>query len=215
LFKDRQEAGRLLAEALSFLDNKRGRLLVLAIPRGGVVVAKGVAAWLGAPLDLIVTRKIGGPGNPELAVGAVTQDGKSLTDPETVDRLGVSEGYLKEEAARQLAEIRRRMEYYRGHRPFPDLSGKTVVLVDDGLATGSTMKAAIQTVKNLKAQSVIVAVPVGPRETVEALSKYADRVVCLQTPPFFNAVGQFYSEFGQVDDQTVKEILEDCDSKSR
>ena len=202
----------MLAEALSFLDNRGGSLVVLAIPRGGVVVAKEVADRLGAPLDLVITRKIGAPGNPELAVGAVTQDGESLIDRETVDRLRVSEVYLKEEAARQSAEIIRRMDYYRGHRAFPELTAKTVILVDDGVATGSTMKAAIQSVKNMRAESVVVAVPVGPQETIHELSRYADRVVCLETPAFFNAVGQFYGEFEQVDDRTVKEILEVRDS---
>lgn len=202
----------MLAEALSFLDNRGGSLVVLAIPRGGVVVAKEVADRLGAPLDLVITRKIGAPGNPELAVGAVTQDGESLIDRETVDRLRVSEVYLKEEAARQSAEIIRCMDYYRGHRAFPELTAKTVILVDDGVATGSTMKAAIQSVKNMRAESVVVAVPVGPQETIHELSRYADRVVCLETPAFFNAVGQFYGEFEQVDDRTVKEILEVRDS---
>jgi predicted phosphoribosyltransferase len=207
LFRDRKEAGRLLAEALSFLKAKKEDVLVLAIPRGGVVVAKEVADALGAPLDLVITRKVGAPGNPELAIGAVTQEGEVITDPELVGMLGVSDDYVNEQAARQVDEIGRRMREYRGDRPYPSLAGKTVVVVDDGIATGSTTRAAIQSVKKRKAAEVILAVPVGPPDTVAKLSKIADRVVCLSTPEPFYAIGEFYNEFEQVGDDTVREIL--------
>jgi putative phosphoribosyl transferase len=207
LFRDRAEAGKLLAQALTFLKTGKNDVVVLAIPRGGVLVAKEVADSLGAPLDLVITRKIGAPGNPELAIGAVTQDGEVIADPELVDRLMVSDEYMKDESARQVDEIRGRMKRYRGERAYPDLAGKIVVLVDDGVATGSTVQAAIKSVKRRDAAAVIVAVPVGPQETIEELSKVADRVVCLDTPKFFHAVGQFYREFGQVDDEAVKETL--------
>jgi putative phosphoribosyl transferase len=207
LFRDRTEAGRMLARELAFLRGKKGGVVVLAIPRGGAVVAKEVADALEAPLDLVITRKIGAPGNPELAIGAVTQDGEVIEDTELVGRLGVREGYVRDEAAKQVDEISRRMMRYRGDRPYPSLAGKTVVVVDDGIATGSTIRAAIQSVRRRKAATIILAVPVGPLETVDELANVADRVVCLQSSKFFNAVGQFYQDFDQVEDATVKDIL--------
>jgi len=207
LFRDRKEAGKLLAEALTFLKAKREDVVVLAIPRGGVVVAKEVADTLGAPLDLMITRKIGAPGNPELAIGAVTQDGEAITVPGLLSTLRVSDRYLSDETVRQVDEIKRRMREFRGDRPYPSLAGKTVVLVDDGIATGFTIQAAIRSVKRRKAAAVILAVPVGPPETISKLSKIADRVVCLSTPEPFYAIGRFYDEFEQVDDDTVREVL--------
>jgi predicted phosphoribosyltransferase len=207
LFRDRKEAGRLLAEALSFLKAKREELVVLAIPRGGVLVAKEVADALGAPLDLVITRKIGAPWNPELAIGAVTQDGEIITDPGLIAMLGVSGDYVKEEAARQVVEIGRRMREYRGDRPYPSLARKTVVVVDDGIATGSTTRAAVQSLRRRGAAAVILAVPVGPPDTISELSKVADRVICLRTPQPFYAIGEFYSEFEQVEDDTVRKVL--------
>jgi predicted phosphoribosyltransferase len=206
LFRDRQQAGRLLADALEFLRNDRS-VVVLAIPRGGVVVAKEVADAIGAPLDVIIARKLGAPGNPELAVGAVTQDGEAIPDTGIVRMLQVSDAYLKQETAKQCEEIGRRMRSYRGDRAFPGLEGKIVVIVDDGIATGSTVRAAIQSVKRRRAARVILAVPVGPRETISELSKVADSVVCLGTPEPFYAIGEFYDEFGQVEDETVRAIL--------
>jgi len=197
----------LLAEALSSLRTKKEDVVVLAIPRGGVLVGKEVADALGAPLDLIITRKIGAPGNPELAIGAVTQDGEVISDPELVGMLGVSDHYVNEQAARQVDEISRRMRAYRGDRPYPSLAGKTVVVVDDGVATGSTTRAALQSVKRRNAAVVILAVPVGPPDTIAKLAKIADRVVCLSTPEPFFAIGEFYSEFEQVGDDAVREIL--------
>jgi putative phosphoribosyl transferase len=206
VFKDRTEAGKMLAGALAFLKGEKG-VIVLAIPRGGVPVAKEVAAAIGAPLDLVVTRKIGAPSEPELAVGAVTQDGEIIVDAEMMKQLGVSTDYLKQESARQVKEISNRMKKYRGNRPYPPLGGKTVVIVDDGIATGSTIRAAIQSVRGRKAAKIIVAAPVGPPERVAELSTIVDRVVCLSMPEYFEAIGQFYEEFDQVDDDTVREIL--------
>ena len=207
MFKDRTEAGRLLAESLNFLKDRKD-VFVLAIPRGGLVVAGEVADFLGSPLDLVITRKLGAPGNPELAVGAVTQDGESIVEPELVRRLRVPNSYLEQEAAAQSAEIRRRMRIYRGDRPYPSLEGKIVVIVDDGVATGSTVRAAILSAKARKAAQVILAVPVGPRETISDLSGIADRVICLSMPEPFYAIGGFYDDFGQVEDETVIRILE-------
>jgi predicted phosphoribosyltransferase len=207
LFRDRKEAGRMLAEALSFLKAKKEDVVVLAIPRGGVPVAKEVADALGAPLGIIRTRKIGAPGNPKLAIGAVTQDGEAITDPDLVGMLGVPDDYVREEAARQVEEIRSGMRKEGGDSPYPSLAGKTVVVVDDGIATGSTIRAAIQSVKRRGAATVILAVPVGPPDTISKLSSIADQVVCLSTPEPFYAIGESYNEFGQVEDDTVREIL--------
>jgi len=206
MFKDRDEAGRLLAGALDFLKGRKD-VIVLAIPRGGVPVAKLVADSLGAPLDLVVTRKIGAPQEPELAVGAVTQDGEMIVDYELVGLLGISKAYLKRESARQAREVEVRMGKYRGDRPYPSLAGKTVVIVDDGIATGSTVKAAILSVRARKAAKVIVAAPVGPADRVEELSTMVDQVVCLSTPADFQAIGQFYEEFEQVSDEVVWKMM--------
>lgn len=180
---------------------------MLAIPRGGVPVAKEVADKIGAPMDLVITRKIGAPGEPELAIGAVSQEGEVIRDSELVKMLNVSDEYIKEQSARQVEEIMARMKKYRGDRPYPDLAGKTVVIVDDGIATGSTIRAAVKSVKRMRAGEVILAAPVGPPDTVRELSKVVDRVVCLSTPEGFGAIGEFYAEFEQVEDETVKEIM--------
>ncbi|MDA4134544.1 MAG: phosphoribosyltransferase family protein [Thaumarchaeota archaeon] len=206
MFKDREEAGRLLAEALDFLRDRKD-VIVLAIPRGGLVVAKEVADHLNSPLDLIVTRKLGAPGNPELAVGAVTQDGASILEPELIRRLGIPDSYLARESAEQSAEIERRMRIYRGDRSYPVLDGRIVVIVDDGVATGSTARAAILSAQARNAARVILALPVGPKETISRLAETANRVVCLSTPEPFHAIGRFYDDFGQVEEETVIRIL--------
>jgi putative phosphoribosyl transferase len=180
---------------------------VLAIPRGGALVAKEVADIIGAPLDLVITRKIGAPDNPELAVGAVDQEGEIITDRELVLMLQITDDYLREESGRQVEEIKSRMKNYRGGRPYPRLEGKIVVIVDDGIATGSTIRAAVESVRKKNAAEIILAAPVGPLDTVRELSKIVDRVVCLSTPAGFNAIGEFYEEFDQVEDEAVKEIL--------
>lgn len=210
-FKDRKQAGLELASALKDL---RGRdVVVLAIPRGGVVVGNEVAKALGAPLDIIVTRKIGAPGEPEYALGAVTQNGEVILDETAVKMLQVGRGYLDREAASQREEVKDRMRRFRGDRAFPSLHGKTVVIVDDGIATGNTILAAVMSVRSQRPQSVIVAVPVGPVESIAKLSTDADRVVCLETPEPFFAIGEFYAEFGQVEDEEVRRILEASQGK--
>jgi putative phosphoribosyl transferase len=207
LFKDRAEAGRLLAESLDYLKAERDNVVILAIPRGGVVVAKEIADSLNAPLDLVVSRKIPAPGEPELAIGAVTQDGDLDIDKDLVRALHVTEEYIREESASQLLEIKRRLKEYRGDRPFPVVDGKTVVVVDDGIATGSTIRAAIRSLRKRKAGRVILAVPVGPESAVKELSSLADQVACLEMPEPFFAIGQFYRDFDQVDDATVRSTL--------
>jgi len=205
-FHDRIEAGKLLANELLFLRGK-GNVIVLAIPRGGVPLGKEVADAIGAPLDIVITRKIGAPGNPELAIGAVTEEGETIIESNIARMVGATADYVKEEAKRQVKEIKIREEKYRGTRPYPKLEGKTVVIVDDGIATGSTIRAAIQSVKRQNADKIILAAPVGPPDIVRELSKDVDKVVCLSTPDYFQAIGEFYEEFGQVGDDTVEEIL--------
>ena len=206
-FRDRREAGQLLAERLQFLQG-RENLLVLGIPRGGVVVAAEVARALNAPLDVFIARKLGAPHNPELAVGAVASSGKVVLDEHLIAALRVPESYLEAEIERQRAEIQRRMRAYRGSRPPPDFKDKIVILTDDGVATGATMRAAIQALKETDLQELIVALPVGPPDTVQELANMVDRMVCLHTPAFFWAVGGFYEDFSQTSDQEVIRLLQ-------
>jgi putative phosphoribosyl transferase len=204
-FRDREQAGKALGRSVKELADKDA--VVLAIPRGGVVVGREVAKAIGAALDVIVTRKIGAPGEPEYALGAVTQSGEVILDERAIELLHVGRDYLDKEAANQREEVKDRMRRFRGDRPFPSLKGKVVVIVDDGIATGNTVLAALRSVKMQGPKSVIVAVPVGPAETIAKLTNEADEVVCLETPEPFFAIGQFYSEFPQVEDDEVRQIL--------
>jgi putative phosphoribosyl transferase len=205
LFKDRVEAGKRLASALRSFAGKGA--IVLAIPRGGVVVGFEVARALGLPLDVIIPRKIGAPDNPELAIGAMTEDGTVILDESLISYLGVPEGYVKEESNRQKLEIERRLRLYRGEVSYPTLRNRDVIIVDDGIATGSTMKAALVSTRKRGAKSVIVAIPVGPPSTIRELKKEADHVVCLHTPESFQAIGQFYVDFAQTTDEEVTSLL--------
>ncbi len=205
-FNDRPDAGRRLAQALDFL---RGRpdLLILAVPRGGVVVGAEVARALQAPLDVVITRKIPAPGNPELAIGAVAADGTTVLDQELVDQLAVPARYIQPAIEREREEIRRRLRTYRDDRPPPAVQGKTVVLVDDGVATGATTLAAIRFLRKQGPRELVLAVPVGPPETIAMLGREVDRTVVLETPELFYAVGAFYRVFDQTTDQEVIQIL--------
>jgi len=205
LFADRVEAGKRLASALADYVGKDG--IVLAIPRGGVVVGFEIARSLGLSLDVIVPRKIGAPGNPELAIGAITEDGTIILDESLVNQLGVSRAYIKEESERQRLEIKRRLKLYRGDVPVPRLKDREVIIVDDGIATGSAMKAALASVRKSGAKTVIVAIPVGPLSTIRELERQADRVVCLYTPEPFYAIGEFYENFAQIENLEVTEFL--------
>lgn len=207
-FRDRREAGQLLAEELSSLRGTQD-LIILGIPRGGVVVAYEVAKALSAPLDVYITRKIGAPFNPELAVGAVASDGTLVLDHDLIARVGASDDYIQTETERQRQEIERRMAAYRGARSAPDLQAKTVILVDDGVATGATVLASLRAIKQHQPARLILAVPVGPPDTIRLLSQEADRVVCLFTPEVFWAVGSFYSVFDQTTDAEVVQLLEE------
>jgi len=189
--------------------------IVLAIPRGGVVVGYEIAKALNLPLDVIIPRKIGAPANPELAIGAMTEDGTIILDDNLITYLGVQRDYIKAESERQKHEIERRLKLYRQNEPYPSLKGLDVVIVDDGIATGSTMKAALASVKNRGASTVTVAVPVGPPSTIKELKKQADRVVCLYTPEYFQAIGQFYTDFNQTTDEEVIQLLKRNKQKSR
>jgi putative phosphoribosyl transferase len=211
-FTDRIDAGKRLASELKGFSGKKG--IVLAIPRGGVVVGFEIARALNLPLDVIIPRKIGAPENPELAIGAVAEDGTAILDNQLIKYLNVSKEYVEIETKRQKHEIGRRLKLYRQDASYPDLKGLDVIVVDDGIATGSTMKAALASVKNRRASSVTVAVPVGPPSTIEELEKIADRVVCLYTPEYFQAIGEFYSDFSQTLDEEVIMLLKENKEKT-
>ncbi len=205
-FQDRHEAGQLLAKELAWLRGQEN-LIVLGIPRGGVVVAYEVAKELDAPLDVYITRKIGAPYNPELAIGAVASDGTLVLDRALVARVGASDDYVEEETERQRQEIERRMAAYRGSRPAPQLEGRSVIVVDDGVATGATVLASLRAIRQRNPEQLVLAVPVGPADTLIKLSQEADRVICLYTPEVFWAVGAFYAVFDQTSDAEVIRLL--------
>jgi putative phosphoribosyl transferase len=207
LFQDRREAGRALAAELAALKGTPD-MIVLGIPRGGVVVGHEIAKELDAPLDVYITRKIGAPHNPELAIGAVASDGTLIIDQQLVRRLGVAQAYIDEESERQKLEISRRLAEYRGDQKPPRLRGKVVILVDDGVATGATTLVTIKAIKAQEPSEVILAVPVGPRDSIESLRKEVDRLVCLHAPEIFWAVGAFYNVFDQTSDEEVKALLQ-------
>ena len=204
LLRDRVDAGKQLAKALRTAGKDA---IVLAVPRGGVVVGFEVAKALDIPLDIIVTKKIGAPDNPELAIGAVAEDGTFILDDDIVRQVFVPKGYVEDEVKRMREEIQRRLVRYRGSVPYPNLKNREIIVVDDGVATGSTLKAALRLLRGKGARSVTVAVPVGPPDTIRELEKLADRVVCLHAPALFYAIGQFYEDFSQTSDEEVTELL--------
>jgi putative phosphoribosyl transferase len=214
LFQDRREAGKALAGELGSYK-ETPNTIVLGIPRGGVVVGHEIAKALGAPLDVYITRKIGAPHNPELAIGAVASDGTLLIDHQLVRRLGVSQEYVEAESERQKKEIHRRMAEYRGARPSPQLAGKIVILADDGVATGATTLATIKAIKSQSPAKLILAIPVGPRDSIESLRQEVDELVCLHAPEIFWAVGAFYNVFDQTSDEEVKALLDINREKGR
>jgi len=204
-FLDRQEAGRFLAQALR--AQAGGNLLVLGIPRGGVMVGAAVARELKAELDVVIARKLSAPGNPELAIGAVIEGGETYLNRSLISALGADEKYVADETARQLERIRQRAEAYRAVRKIAPREGRTVVVVDDGVATGATMLATLNGVRAAKPARLWCGIPVGPQDTLEELDEVADEVVCLAAPEYFQAVGQFYERFDQVEDDEVIRIL--------
>ena len=210
MFKNREEAGGKLAEKI-FKDlgvsKRENEIVVFAIPRGGVVVGKELANKLKAPLDIIITKKIGAPGNPELAIGAVGPGGEEVIDEQLAARTGADEAYLKNQKLKIKGEIKRREKELRGGKPQPDFKDKLIILTDDGVATGATMLAAIEVLRQHQPKKVIVAVPVIARDTVSKIEAQADAVVYLEAPLMFFAVGQFYQEFPQTTDEEVRKLL--------
>ena len=206
VFANRREAGAVLAAALERYKD-RDDVVVLALPRGGVPVGYEVAKRLGAPLDVFVVRKLGVPGHRELAMGAIAPGGVRVLNRSIVDWYHIPPQAIEETAREELAELERREHAYRGARGPLEVAGKTVILVDDGLATGSTMKAAVQAVRELGPARVVVAVPTGAAETCASMRRLADEVVCACSPEDFSAVGQWYADFSQTSDSEVRELL--------
>jgi putative phosphoribosyl transferase len=207
VFRDRSDAGRRLAKALS--EYKGRNAVILALPRGGVPVAAEVAAALGAPLDLILVRKIGVPTQPELAMGAVV-DGAApiiVRNEEVIELSGTTADEFNAECERELAEIERRRQLYIGKRARAEIADQVVIVIDDGIATGATTRAALQAIRNRKPKELVLAVPVAPPDTIAELRRDVDNLICLETPELFGAIGYFYRDFGQVSDQEVVAIL--------
>jgi putative phosphoribosyl transferase len=206
-FHDRRDAGRELAHALMQYKGTK-HTIVLALPRGGVVIGHEVSLALRVPLDVLLVRKLGTPANPELAMGALAETGYRHLNPDVITTYGVAVEQLEEEVGRQQQEIRRRIERYRGGRPLPSLKGKTVIVVDDGIATGATFYASLAALGHAGAARLVAAVPVAPPDAWHALNKKVDEAVILHTPTWFFGISQFYDRFPQVEDEEVIACLE-------
>jgi putative phosphoribosyl transferase len=209
VFADRRHAGRLLADRLQRFATERP--VVVALPRGGVPVGFEIARALGAPLEILAVRKLGAPGNPEFGVGAIAEDGTVVLDRVTASRVGLTSAVLDETVAREARELRRRVARYRGERPALDLCDRTVIVADDGLATGVTDVAAVRALRGLLAARVIVAVPVGARVSLARVSEEADEVICHTVPAELHGVGFWYEDFSPVSDEQVVELLNRTD----
>lgn len=211
-FSGRIEAGQSLARELQELRGQQA--VVLGIPRGGVVVAQPICLALEADLDMVLSHKLGAPGNPELAIGAVCEDGKLFVDESIASCVGADDNYIEREKTNQLQQMAHRVQRYRQILPKLPLAGRIAVVTDDGVATGATMQAALWAVRQEKPQKLIAALPVGPEDTLAKLSEHADETICLKAPPFLSAISQFYLQFAQVEDEQLLEILEQ-ESKRR
>jgi putative phosphoribosyl transferase len=211
-FRNRAEAGRALAEALGAYA-AREDAIVLGLPRGGVPVAAEVARQLGAPLDVFLVRKLGVPGREELAFGAIASGGARVLNRDVVASLGIDAETIDAVVAREQTELERRAEAYRGTADPPDVRGRTVTLVDDGLATGASMRAAVAAVRELGPERVVVAVPAAARQTCEELAAEVDEIVCLLTPEPFFAVGMWYADFSETTDDDVRRLLQESRSE--
>ena len=207
LFQDRTEAGRILADRLAAYANYPDAI-VLALPRGGVPVAFEVAETLNLPLDIFVVRKLGLPGHEEFAMGAIASGGARVLDQDLIRQLSLSDEIIEHIVAREQRELERRERTYRGQRPMLDVRDRIIIIVDDGLATGSSMRAAIAALRQKRPAKLIVAVPVGARVTCSELEVLADEAICLETPENFSAVGLWYKDFSQVTDEEVIDLLE-------
>ena len=205
-FPNRTEAGRLLAEKLVKYAG-RNDVIVLGLPRGGVPVAFEVAQRLGAPLDVFIVRKLGVPGFEELAAGAIASGGVRVLNEDVTRAIPHADEMIEAVTVRETAELERREQIYREGRPSPELRDRVVILVDDGLATGATMRAAVKALRQQGAAKIVVAVPVGPPDTCRELAEEADETICLNAPVFFQAVGQYYEDFSQTSDDEVRELL--------
>ncbi len=207
IYQDRREAGKLLARSLERFAG-RADIVVLALPRGGVPVGLEVAEALGAPLDVFIVRKLGVPGHEEYAMGAVASGGVIVLNEEATRSLGIPASMIEAVAAREQREIARRDRLYRGTRPPLDVRDKTIIIVDDGLATGSTMRAAVEALRDRSPKRIVVAVPVGAASTCRQLREIADEVICPSTPEPFDAVGLWYANFEQTSDAEVRDLLD-------
>jgi putative phosphoribosyl transferase len=205
-FLNRAEAGRLLAEKLEKYAG-RDDVIVLGLPRGGVPVAYEVAKHLGVPLDVFIVRKLGVPGFEELAAGAIASGGVRVLNQDVMRALPNADETIESITARETAELERRERSYRDGRPAPELRNRVVILVDDGLATGATMRAAVKALRQRGVAKIVVAVPVGPPDTCREFEDEADETICASTPEFFQAVGQYYEDFSQTSDEEVRELL--------
>jgi putative phosphoribosyl transferase len=206
-FRDRTEAGRVLATKLSAYAN-RSDVLVLGLPRGGVPVAFEVAAALHSSLVVFVVRKLGLPGQEELAMGAIATGGLRVLNEALVENLNIPEGVIDSASRVELKELERREQLYRGERPPLEVGGCVVILIDDGLATGSTMRAAVLALRQRQPARIVVAVPVAPLKTVIDFQTVADEIICLATPEWFDAVGSWYDDFSQITDEAVRDLLQ-------
>lgn len=205
-FLDRQDAGRKLAAALKEYISASDAV-VIALPRGGVVVGYEIASSLSLPLDIVCPRKIAAPFNPEFAIGAITETGEGVLSENLILELNISKDYIDREIEKEKKEAKRRLDRYREGKPQRNLEGKKVILVDDGLATGSTMLAAVKTLKAERVKKIILAIPVAPADTLLKFEKQVDQIICLSIPSSFYAIGQFYDFFDQISDEEVIQLL--------
>ena len=206
IFKNRLEAGQKLAEKLiKYKDQKN--ILVIGLPRGGLILAQEIAKKINSPLDIVVPRKIGAPNNPEFAIGAITEEGEPFLNEDIINYYKISKEYIAQEIAQEKKEAQRRLKVYRGEKEAISYKDKIIILVDDGIATGSTMLAALAFLKKKKVKKIIVAVPVLAKDTIKIIKKEAEELIYLEAPLLFGAIGAFYKEFDQTTDQEVIAIM--------
>lgn len=206
MFYDRADAGNQLAKELEkYQGNKNA--LILAVPRGGVIIGKIISDKLNLPLDIVITRKISAPGNPEYAIGAVAEQGEPILNEEIIGTMGITPDYLDQEISHKQEEIRHRLKLYRSDRPNLSIKDKTIIIVDDGVATGYSILATIQYLRNQHPKKIVLAIPVIPRDTLSAIKQKVDHLIYLEAPEVFSAVGQFYENFSQVTDEEVRNNL--------
>lgn len=206
MFHDRREAGKQLSACLLEYREKPD-VIVMGLARGGVIVAHEIAHRLHLPLDVIVVRKIGAPGNPELALGAITATGEGIFNDHLISLLGVSPHYIKEQIVKEKMRAQKRLEFYFGTQSRRSSKDKTIILVDDGIATGASLRVAIHSLRAEEAKEIIIAVPVSAWDSLKKIEKEVDRVICLFTPPFFESVGAFYRVFDQISDEEIVRLL--------